>query len=291
MPSPNGRTRPASCAACGAPTDSRWGSISGASGTGSTGCSGSCSCGSFAHAQPAREPELHHRASEWYLQEGQIDRSIAHAVRSHELDRAKELILANWIRFIVHWRVGPVAGWLDLLPETVIQGDRRLAYVAAAVALIDGNGGRFSECLAVLKSGSEAGTDDQPPPETLSGFAWFYGVEAMRDAAAEAVELLSKRPDSFWLWNAQAAYGRALFLGGDAVAARPVLEQAVGELTLTRFPVLYVYAMALGGARVGLSAACMIRRGAWQNAPRRQSNPHASATSPTWGSSRSCADG
>ena len=201
-------------------------------------------------AQPAREPELHHRASEWYLQEGQIDRSIAHAVRSHELDRAKELILANWIRFIVHWRVGPVAGWLDLLPETVIQGDRRLAYVAAAVALIDGNGGRFSECLAVLKSGSEAGTDDQPPPETLSGFAWFYGVEAMRDAAAEAVELLSKRPDPFWLWNAQAAYGRALFLGGDPVAARPVLEQAIGELTLTRFPVLYVYAMALGGARV-----------------------------------------
>ena len=212
-------------------------------------------------AQPAREPELHHRASEWYLQEGQVDQSIAHAVRSHEIDRATELILANWIRFVVHWRVGPVAGWLDLLPESAILSDRRLAYVAAAVALIDGNGSRFSEYLAVLKSGPETDADNAPPAETLSGFAWFYGVEAMRDAAAEAVRQLSTRPDSFWLWNAQAAHGRALFLNGQAAAALPVLEEAIEELTLTRFPVLYVYAM---GWAALVSDECGLHEQAWR---------------------------
>jgi len=210
--------------------------------------------------RPAREPALHHRASEWYLQEGQIDHSIAHAVRSHELDRAAELILANWIRFIVHWRVGPVAGWLDLLPDAVILGDRRLAYVAAAVALIDGNGSRFSEYLGVLKSGPQ--TEDNPPPaETLSGFAWFYGVDSMRDAAAEAVERLSRHTNPFWLWNAQAAYGRALFLSGDPAAALRVLGQAIEELTLTRFPVLYVYAM---GWAALVSDECGLHEQAWR---------------------------
>jgi ATP/maltotriose-dependent transcriptional regulator MalT len=217
--------------------------------------------------QPTREPELHHRASEWYLQEGQIDRSISHAVRSRELDRAKELILANWIRFVVHWRVGPVAGWLDLLPEAAIVEDRRLAYVAAAMALIDGNGSRFSEYLAVLNAGSGARTDDEPPGQALSGFAWFYGVDAMRDAAAEAVELLSKRPNPFWLWNAQAAYGRALYLSGDPAAALPVLELAIQELTLTRFPVLYVYAM---GWAALVSDECGQHDQAWRLAERAQ---------------------
>ena len=211
--------------------------------------------------QPAREPELHHRASEWFLQEGQVDQSIAHAVRSHEIDRATELILANWIRFVVHWRVGPIAGWLDLLPETAILSDRRLAYVAAAVALIDGNGSRFSEYLAVLKSEPGTDVDNAPPPETLSGFAWFYGVEAMRDAAAEAVRQLSMRPNSFWLWNAQAAHGRALFLNGQAAAALPVLEEAIEELTLTRFPVLYVYAM---GWAALVSDECGLHEQAWR---------------------------
>jgi len=217
--------------------------------------------------QPAREPELHHRASEWYLQEGQIDRSIEHAVRSHELDRAKELILANWIRFVVHWRVGPVAGWLDLLPETAIQSDRRLAYVAAAVALIEGNGSRFSEHLAVLNARAATDADNEPPAETLSGFAWFFGVEAMRQAAAKAVEQLSAQPNPFWLWNAEAAYGRALFLSGEPSAALPVLEQATQELTLTRFPVLYVYAM---GWAALVSDECGLHDQAWRLAERAQ---------------------
>ena len=161
----------------------------------------------------------------------------------------------------MHWRVGPVAGWLDLLPESAILSDRRLAYVAAAVALIDGNGSRFSEYLAVLKSGPETDADTAPPPEILSGFAWFYGVEAMRDAAAEAVRQLSTRPDSFWLWNARAAHGRALFLNSQAAAALPVLEAAIEELTLTRFPVLYVYAM---GWAALVSDECGLHEQAWR---------------------------
>ena len=72
----------------------------------------------------------------------------------------------------------------------------------------------------MLKSGPDTDDDNPPPAETLSGFAWFYGVEAMRDAAAEAVELLSKRPNPFWLWNAQAAYGRALFSSGRGLPFR-----------------------------------------------------------------------
>ena len=215
--------------------------------------------------QPARVPGLHHRASEWYLQEGQVDQSIAHAVRSHELDRAAELILANWIRFIVHWRVGPVAGWLDLLPESGHPGRPTTGVRADGGCLIEGNGSRFSEHLAVLKSGPDTDDDNPPPAETLSGFAWFYGVEAMRDAAAEAVELLSKRPNPFWLWNAQAAYGRALFLSGDPAAALPVLERATEELTLTRFPVLCVYAM---GWAALVSDECGLHDQAWRLAER-----------------------
>ena len=239
-------------------------------------------------SQPAREPALHHRASEWYLQEGQVDQSIAHAVRSHELDRAAELILANWIRFIVHWRVGPVAGWLDLLPDSVIQGDRRLAYVAAAVALIDGNGSRFSEYLGVLKSGPDS-NDNPPPAGDLERAS--PGSTASKRCATPPPRRWSGCPATqpFWLWNAQAAYGRALYLNGDPAAALPVLEQAIDELTLTRFPVLYVYAM---GWAALVPDECGLHDQAWRLA----SAPGAVETNDLrqvahWESSKSSADG
>ena len=195
-----------------------------------------------------------------------MDQSIAHAVRSHEIDRATELILANWIRFVVHWRVGPVAGWLDLLPETAILSDRRLAYVAAAVALIDGNGSRFSEYLAVLKSGPGDGRDNPPPAETLSGFAWFYGVEAMRRRRRRGSASSCRRGGNP---SGSGMRGRRTVAPcSSAARLRPrsrCSRQAIEELTLTRFPVLYVYAM---GWAALVSDECGLHEQAWRLAER-----------------------
>lgn len=201
--------------------------------------------------QPAREAELHRRACDWYLQEGQIDDAINHAVHSNALERACELIVANWVRYVANWQVGPVAGWMAMLPDAMIQADGRLSFIAATIALIDGDGPRFGEHLSVL---NQAATDKgQPPGDVLAAFAPFYGVEAMQAAAERAVTTLASDTDGYWLWNAQAAQARAFYLAGDHGAALAALAGPMRELTLSRYPVLFVWTM---GWAALISDAC-----------------------------------
>ncbi|HEX6474072.1 MAG TPA: LuxR C-terminal-related transcriptional regulator [Candidatus Limnocylindria bacterium] len=202
-------------------------------------------------AQPQREPELHRRASDWYLQEGRIDDAINHAVRSNAPDRAAELIVANWVRYVAHWQVGPVAGWMAMLPDATIEADRRLTYVAAAIALLEGDGPRFGEYLSLLNQSEP--TETQPPGDVLAAFAPFYGVEAMQAAAQRAIASLAPRRERYWLWNAQAAQARALYLSGEPDAALAALAEPLHELTLTRYPVLFVWTM---GWAALISDAC-----------------------------------
>ncbi|HEX5579623.1 MAG TPA: LuxR C-terminal-related transcriptional regulator [Candidatus Limnocylindria bacterium] len=209
--------------------------------------------------QPQREAELHRRASDWYLQEGSIDHAINHAVRSNAPERAAELIVANWVRYVAHWQVGPVAGWLAQLPDATIEADRRLTYVAAAIALLEGDGPRFGEYLGQLNGG--APTDGEPPGDVLAAFAPFYGVDAMRAAAERAVATLATNPDRYWLWNARAAQARALYLAGEAGAALEALAEPMHELTLTRYPVLFVWTM---GWAALISDACEEHEQAWR---------------------------
>ncbi len=201
--------------------------------------------------QPTREAELHRRASDWYLQEGRIDDAINHAVRSNARDRAADLIVANWVRYVARWQVGPVAGWLAQLPDEMIRADRRLSFVAATIALIDGDGPRFGEHLSVLNL-SEA-YDGQPPGDVLAAFAPFYGIEAMRAAAGRAVAKLAGSTDQYWLWNAQSAQARALYLAGEPEAALAAMAVPMNELTLSRYPALLAWAM---GWAALISDAC-----------------------------------
>lgn len=201
--------------------------------------------------QPAREAELHRRASDWYLQEGRIDDAINHAVRSNAPDRAAELIVSNWVRYVAHWQFGPVAGWMAALPDEMIRADRRLSFIAATIALVDGEGARFGEYLSVL-NGSDA-DDGQPPGDVLAAFAPFYGVEAMQAAAGRAVARLSSRTDLYWLWNAQSAQARALYLAGESEAALAALAEPLHELTLSRYPSLFAWSM---GWAALISDAC-----------------------------------
>jgi LuxR family maltose regulon positive regulatory protein len=201
--------------------------------------------------QPTREAELHRRASDWYLQEGRIDDAINHAVRSNAPDRAAELIVANWVRYVAHWQVGPVASWIALLPDEMVRGDRRLSFIAAAMALIDGDGPRFGEYLSVLNR-SGAG-EAQPPGDVLAAFAPFYGIEAMRAAAGRAIAALASGTDRYWLWNAQSAHARALYLAGELDGALAAMAEPMDELTLSRYPALFAWAM---GWAALISDAC-----------------------------------
>jgi len=215
--------------------------------------------GELRTTQPTREAELHRRASDWYLQEGRIDDSISHAVRSNTLDRAAELIVAHWVRYVAHWQVGPVAGWMALLPDELIQTDRRLSFIAAAMALLDGDGPRFGEYLSVLnETDADAG---RPPGDVLAAFAPFYGIEAMQAAGERAVTGLAAGIDRYWLWNAQAARARALYLAGEPDTALAALDEPVHELTLSRYPVLFVWTM---GWAALISDACEQHEQAWR---------------------------
>jgi LuxR family maltose regulon positive regulatory protein len=85
--------------------------------------------------EPDLVPELHRRASAWYLEDGSVPEAIRHTLAAGDVDDARDLIAANWSAFFNRGRLATVTGWLDALPADAVQEDSRLMIARAWLAL------------------------------------------------------------------------------------------------------------------------------------------------------------
>lgn len=64
--------------------------------------------------------ELHHRASQWYEDNGFAIEAFQHAIAGHDIDRAELLLEGDDIPLLFHGQVAPILAWLNSLPTTVL---------------------------------------------------------------------------------------------------------------------------------------------------------------------------
>jgi LuxR family maltose regulon positive regulatory protein len=97
----------------------------------------------FLCARLEREPpiaivELHRRASAWHEQHQLIPQAVEHALAAGELARAAELIEASATTVMERGEYATLHGWLERIPETVLEARPALCLWAAWAALLAG---------------------------------------------------------------------------------------------------------------------------------------------------------
>ena len=71
--------------------------------------------------EPERVDELHERAADWYIKNGFIQKAVEHAFQVSNLNKAFALIERHTIAMLYQGEVHTVVGWLDRLPESLMQ--------------------------------------------------------------------------------------------------------------------------------------------------------------------------
>ena len=67
---------------------------------------------------PDKISALHLKAAAWFDHDGYADEAVDHALRSGDMDRARELVLKYWMAVLHRGEVATLLRWLDALPES-----------------------------------------------------------------------------------------------------------------------------------------------------------------------------
>jgi LuxR family maltose regulon positive regulatory protein len=179
-------------------------------------------------AQPARERELHLRASSWYAEQADFARAVPHAIASGDVERAGDLIWGRTARYASDGLEPKLERWLGAFTEEQIASVPTLSLARATCRLSQGNGPEVhrwaATALRVLGAGER---DDREALEVAarvikaSGAA-TEGVDRMRGDVVRAYVLLPE--DSPWRSICRFIEGTALYLAGDREHARSALE-------------------------------------------------------------------
>ena len=106
--------------------------------------------------EPEVEAGLHSRASAWYEDHGDPDRAIEHAIDSGDVAQAGDLLWGHVPDFIPRGRLATVEGWLARFSDEEVRSHPSLAFVAAAVRLVTGDGNELRYWTACRERGAAA---------------------------------------------------------------------------------------------------------------------------------------
>lgn len=183
-------------------------------------------------AQPELVPELHRRASSWFLDSGFPSEAIHHAAAAGDLVEATELIVTHWLEFRDEHRLETILAWLDGLPEAHVEQDDRLSLVRGATLL---ELGRVSESTLALDAVEgrvgPAGTSVESWVEagTLANRAIVHYMDGdvgrMRGAVRTALDRYEESAP-YWQCVLLTIHGAALFLSGRSGDATEALGRA-----------------------------------------------------------------
>jgi ATP/maltotriose-dependent transcriptional regulator MalT len=88
--------------------------------------------------QPDRVPDLHRRASGWYEQNGEPSEAVRHALAAGDFERAAGLVELALLAMRRTRQEAKLRGWLEVLPDEVIQVRPVLSAYFAGVLLMGG---------------------------------------------------------------------------------------------------------------------------------------------------------
>ncbi len=202
-------------------------------------------------AEPELEAGLHRRASDWWVEHGDWDRAINHAVEGGAVDRAGELLWMGIPEFTTRGRNATVIGWLDRLGEQTIAGDAALSLTASYAAITQGAGGRTEHWAAVASGLIDREEASEKKTVLTAGLGLIEaalargGLGAIADRTALAAELLPA--DSPWMSMCRLIEGVGLHLRGFRPEAHEKLADGArrGAISAPNVQVLCLSQLAL----------------------------------------------
>ena len=102
-------------------------------------------------------PELHRRASSWFLSTGEVTEAINHAIAGQDFPGASELLAAHWNEVVSTGGLRTVEMWLMALPEDVVTGDARLCLARAWTSFAKGALEEVLPCLETAEAAAVPG--------------------------------------------------------------------------------------------------------------------------------------
>ena len=131
---------------------------------------------------------LHKRASEWYIQAGQVNEAIQHALAAGDYAVAVGLIESHAMDMLMQWHLKTVDGWMGSIPMEWIAGNPHANIVFAWLHLMRPDyplASPYLERLQKMFSDPELGADD---PALLA--RWFTLQAMLLNAQGQAAECL-----------------------------------------------------------------------------------------------------
>ncbi|MDY7077952.1 MAG: LuxR C-terminal-related transcriptional regulator, partial [Chloroflexota bacterium] len=198
--------------------------------------------------QPEQIPTLHHRASEWYEQNGFVDQAIEHSLRGEHFEKAASLLEEETDRIWGRGERTKVYRWIARLPGNMVLSSPQFCLLQAAGQLTLGQLDAAEQSLLaaenVLAQRVESESESAPKSHDLrqgsrrtrirgriaviwAVLALYRGyLQKVPTYSQQALELLPEQ-DLAWRSVAASALGDALSLLGELEQAYRVRLQAM----------------------------------------------------------------
>jgi LuxR family maltose regulon positive regulatory protein len=212
--------------------------------------------------EPQLVRRLHRRASDWYRESGDLDRTIDHAIAAGDCRRAGSLLWDNLLKYVGEGRNGTIQQWLERFDEERIVSGAPLATAAAHSHLIAGDlalARHLSQAAPGRVRGSRVTQREQcVAAGQILIDAWTArgGVQQMMSDAKRAQALLPR--ESGWVSSCLLLQGTAALLSCDNGLARTLLEEGADRAA--------VAAPHIAALCLDQLASVAIHEGAWDDA-------------------------
>ncbi len=181
-------------------------------------------------AHPAAASGLHARAADYYSSAHDVDRSIYHALRAEDFDRAGGLLWTNLLGYLGNGRSGLVREWLNGVPAHRIAECGPLALAAAHCQLARGDmpgAEQWARSAAMAHTGDAAASSASAATMIIAAWAARSGVKAMAADASRAESLLLD--DDPWRASCCFLRGTAALLSGESAQADRCFDAGAGR--------------------------------------------------------------
>lgn len=175
------------------------------------------------------EAEIHRRASDWYLDHGNVDQSTEHAIASGDIELAGERIWAAAASYVTEGRRATLRSWTESFSDEQLASVPTLSTTMALTSLSAGDGEEMRHWVTVAK-GRIAQMHDPPDPSLVAACEMVRlsgntsdGLAAVADGFAALYLLLPE--DSPWRSYARFVEGVIAHLLGDRPRARRLLQE------------------------------------------------------------------
>lgn len=139
-----------------------------------------------------QENSLHQKASQWFEAQGYKNEAIEHSLAAGDLDNAVRQIKEQTNSSLINGELYTIIGWLDSLPENLVQNDSKLcSYKACAHFLV----AQIDKALYYINTFRQLNKVDRLNDGRVKALeAWFANIHEDKrtiELATEAIDLMA----------------------------------------------------------------------------------------------------